>query len=137
MSAFETPRVGQSRLTQAQQFEHLRDAGAAVGFKLVFGGIDQGGYWLSHGNHTTWLPDLKAVNRALVTGCGLHQIYPTLRLVTMAEPEPAKLSAALRKRPQSIADIRAGVERRRLERANNEWWRKDQTPQNQKKRVLP
>jgi hypothetical protein len=147
-------------LTQAQLFGQLRDAAAEAGLRLVDGYPEQGGYWLSHGIHTTWLPDLKAVNRALVTGCELHRLYPeALRLVAETAPAvPAnttpKVSPWVRETtaraqavlasdepaPQSVAEIRAAVERRRAERAaanGNEWWRKDPTPQNMRKRVQP
>lgn len=135
-----------SELTQNQQFVQLRDAAVAVGIKLVFG--EQGTYWLSHGNHATPFRDLAGVRRALVDGCGLHTLYPNLQRVVFPEPPPKVTAPAWvrdivadakpTRQPQSVAELKAMVDRRRAERmSSDEWWRKDQTPQNRKRAVRP
>lgn len=146
----------------AAVFAHLHRAAAEAGMRLAYD-REQGCYWLAYGHHCTPLPDLKAVNRALVTGCGLHALYPdTLRLVTMKvpepepvpvmlpEPEPPKRAPAWGKEivrtatppaeepPQSIAEIKRAMDKRRAQAvSSDEWWKKDSTPQNMKKRVRP
>lgn len=155
--------------SDAAMFAHLHRAAAEAGMRLTYD-REQGCYWLACGIHCTPLPDLKAVNRALVTGCGLHALYPeTLRLVTVELPEPEPVAPVVQeaapqcpkgvtsqvkqlvrdaaqpadepptsgqKPPQSVADLKRKIERRREEfLKSDDWWRKDRTPQNMKKRV--
>lgn len=143
--------------SEAARFTTLHRAAAGTGMRLTYD-HKQGCYWLAYGIHCTPLPDLKAVNRALVTGCGLHTLYPdTLRLVTVELPEPEPVAPVVQEAapqwvkalvteaksapeqpPQSIAEIKREMDQRRAQAvSSDDWWRKDRTPQNMKKRVTP
>lgn len=127
-------------LAQVEMFAQLCAAAEEAGLHLVAGYAEQGGYWLSHGIHTFWLPDLKAVNRALVTGCWLHEVCPkTLRLVVVPEPPAVPANPAPKISPwvrEMVARNKAVLASDERAAANgNEWWRKDPTPQNMRKRV--